>query len=237
MIEPSTIPPSPPIPIIIHDTPFMVLAEYEQAWAFGMAENVFFGLHMSQHPQAVIKINQLLKSSSPARIIEIGVGNGGLTTLFALYAKLNEISLHAYDKTEGKHHRLLRLLGCNVMLKDALEDTAVVEEIRELVASPGRTIIFCDAGKAIEFNLYAPFMKEDDLILMHDFASSPEVFETEIKGKGVWGSLEVWYERVAETCEKHNIVHTTYFNDVVWSCGRKVTPERLKAFTEKESDK
>lgn len=213
-----------PIQIIINDEPFAILGEYEQAWAFGKADHMFFGLHMSQHPQAVVKLNQLLKSTSPARIIEIGTGNGGLTTLFALYCKMTGTSLHTYDKTEGKHNSLLRLLGCNVSFKDALEDPKAVEEIKELVSAPGRTIIFCDAGKALEFNLYAPSMKVGDLILMHDFAPTPEEFETEIKAKGVWGSLEAWYERVAETCEKCHIEHTTYFNDVVWSCGIRRAP-------------
>lgn len=196
--------------------------EWELGNVLNTGNHAFFGLNMSQSPYAPSKLNQLMAAARPARIIEIGAGNGGLTVLFALYARINGASLYAYDKTAGKHADLLRLLGSAVILKDALEDPVTVEEIRSLVRAEGRTIIFCDAGKALEFNLYAPSMKEGDIILMHDFSPTHETFKADMEGQR-WNWHEAWYERVAETCNKCNIVHSPYFNDVAWSCGIKVS--------------
>ena len=177
---------------------------------------------MSQSPYAPLKLNQLLNAARPARIIEIGAGNGGLTTLFALYAKITGIPLYAYDKTAGKHADLLRLLGSAVILKDVLEDKENIEEVKSLVRAEGRSIIWCDAGKSLEQNLYVPSMKIGDIVLMHDFSPTPETFRSDMEGK-LWNWHESWYERVAEISNRYNIVYSPYFNDTAWSCGIKVS--------------
>lgn len=201
---------------------FARLPAMELEGVLATANHRFFGLHMSQHPQAVVKLNQLLNAMAPARIIEIGAGNGGLTVLFAIYCSLvGTCTLHAFDKTPGRHAALLEGMGCPVVFKDVLEDPANVAEVAALVAATGRSIVCCDAGKALEFALYAPHMKVGDLILMHDFAPDLATFERDIKGKS-WNWCESWYDRVAEVCHKHNIVHSAALNGVVWSLGYKV---------------
>lgn len=229
-IPPITLPASPsepvtpPIALVCPDCdPFYKLPELEMEQVLATANHRFYGLHMSQHPQAVVKLNQLLNGTSPARIIEIGAGNGGLTVLFALYCALvGNCVLHAYDKTPGRHAKLLESMGYPVVLKDVLEDAANVAEVAALVSCPGRTLLMCDAGKALEANLYIPHMKVGDIIMMHDFAADAETFERDIRGK-VWNWHEAWYDRVAEACHKHGIVHSSYTNDAVWSLGWKAS--------------
>lgn len=210
----------PPVAIVPPENDiFQKLPTFELDGVLSTANHRFFGLNMSQHPQAPFKLNQILNASAPARIIEIGAGNGGLTVLFALYCSLvKTCTLHAYDKTAGLHAGLLESMGYPVALKDVLEDPVNVAEVAALVAQPGRTLLMCDAGKALEANLYIPHMKVGDIIMMHDFSPTAATFERDIKGR-VWNWHEAWYERVAETCHKHGIVHSNWTNDVVWSLG------------------
>jgi cephalosporin hydroxylase len=206
--------------VVIDSNLFADLPAWEMKNVLGSATHTFFGLTMSQHPHAVIKLNQLLNATRPARIVEVGTGAGGLTVLFALFCKATGAALHSYDQQGGKHHELLAQLGYPVRRGDALGDPAVVEEIKSIVAREGRSVIFADAGKAIEANLLIPVMKPGDLILMHDFAPDAETFRRDIQGVR-WNWFEAWYERVAEVSNAHGIVYSPYTNDVVWSVGIK----------------
>ena len=203
--------------IPINDAPFEGLAQRELTQVLNTADHRFFGLRMSQHPQAVIKLNQLLNATQPARIVEIGAGNGGLTVLFALYCGATGAALHAYDQQDGEHLGLLREMGRPVELGDVF-DPRKIEEIKGIIARPGRTLLLCDCGKALEFNLLAPALKVGDFALMHDHATDHATFERDIKGK-IWNWHESWDARVAEACAKHGIVQTTYLHDTVWFCG------------------
>ncbi len=214
---PAAAQPAPPVVVCPPEQdPFVQLAHRELEGVLATANHRFYGLNMSQHPQAVVKLNQLLNATAPARIIEIGTGNAGL------YCQLVErCTLLTYDKTPARHTDLLnRLAPTAFRHADALEDPAVIEEIRTLVALPGRTLLVADAGKALEFNLYVPHLKVGDLVMMHDFSPTAETFKRDMEGK-IWNWHEAWYARVAETCCNHSIVHTSYLNDVAWSLGWK----------------
>lgn len=212
-----------PIPIIPNNQdPFARLPEAELNNVLTTGEHTFFGLTMSQHPHAPLKLNQLLMASQPARIIEIGAGNGGLTVLLALYAKMSGCKLYSYDKTPGKHAALLDQLGYPVILQDVLENDDNIREVKALVSSPGRTILLCDAGKALEFNLYVPSFKPGDLVLMHDFAPDEASYKRDFEGK-IWNWHEAWYDRVSQTSIACGIVHSSWSNDVAWSLGYKPT--------------
>lgn len=221
-MTPFTIPPyTPPATVTIDPTLFADLGRWEMTNVLATAQHRFFGLVMSQHPQAVVKLNQLLNATQPARIVEIGTGNGGLTTLLASYCAETGCQLHSYDQQEGKHHAWLKAMGYPVRRGDALNDPVVVEEVKGVVAREGRVLSLCDAGKALEASYIIPVMKVGDLILMHDFAPDAATFERDIKGR-LWNWFESWYERVAEVSNAHGIVYSPYLNDVVWSLGIKV---------------
>jgi cephalosporin hydroxylase len=221
-VTPLTIPPLQPLTssVAIDDATFAQLDQWELGNVLGTADHTFFGLRMTQHPYAVVKLNQLLNAIRPARIVEIGAGNAGLTVLFALYCAATGTQLHSYDIQDGTHHAQLAAMGYPISRKDVLTVEANVEEVRAIVAREGRTLIIADGGKAIEFNLLAPSMKVGDFICMHDFAPDAATFERDIKGK-IWNWHEAWYDRVAEACAKHNIVHSPALNGVVWSLGWK----------------
>ncbi len=209
----------PSIPI--DDTPFKDLAAREQAAVLATAEHYFFGLKMQQHPQAVVRLNQLLNLVQPKHIVEIGSGNAGLSYLFALYAANTGGTFVGFDLIEGKHKAMLnRHFGdSSIQCEDVLTNEESVKWVSTALAGlQGRTMLVCDAGKAIEALLYIPSLKVGDFILMHDHATDAATFERDIKGR-VWNWHESWDERVAETCAKHGIVQTTALHDVVWFVG------------------
>lgn len=205
--------------IKIKPTAFDGIAEAERQSVLGYASYDFFGLKMQQHPQAVVKLNQLLNAIEPARIIEIGSGDCGLSYLFAIYAHCKSISFHSYDIVDSGKHRemLVRHFGA-FSKNDVIENAENTRGVAAMVAMPGRTLLICDAGKALEFNIYADHLKIGDFVLTHDFAPTPEEFRDKIQGR-VWNWHENWYARIAEACAKNNIVHSPWMNDVVWSCG------------------
>ncbi len=210
--------------IPIDDTPFKDLAVREQAQVLATAEHYFFGLKMQQHPQAVVRLNQLLNLIQPRTIVEIGSGNAGLSYLFALYAANTGGRYAGFDLIEGKHAAMLNdhfpQVG-GTTRADVLTDAHNVEQFaRNLAAMEGRTMLVCDAGKALEANLYIPSLKVGDFVLMHDHSPDAATFERDLKGR-VWNWFESWDERVAEMCAKHGIVQTTALHDVVWFCGWK----------------
>ncbi len=220
-MTPLTIPPYAPPAVTIDNAMFADLGAWEMANVLATAQHRFFGLVMSQHPQAVVKLNQLLNATQPARIVEIGTGNGGLTTLLALYCAETGCQLHSYDQQDGKHHARLAAMGYPVQIKDVLTNEANVGEVRGVVAREGRTLIMADGGKAIEFRLLAPVMKVGDIICMHDFAPTLEEFERDIKGR-TWNWCEAWYDRVSDVCQQYSIVHSPALQSVVWSLGIKI---------------
>jgi cephalosporin hydroxylase len=209
-----------PSAVAVDPNLFADLPRWELANVLGTATHTFFGLTMSQHPQAVVKLNQLLNAVRPARIVEVGCGHAGLTTLFALYCCTTGCELYPYDQQGGKHHALLAQLGYPVLIQDVLTNQTNIDKIKELVAKDGRTLLVADAGKALEFRLYVPSFKVGDMVIMHDFSPTQETFERDIRGK-VWNWHEAWYDRVADVCNDCGIIHSPYLNDVVWSLGWK----------------
>lgn len=220
-MTPLTIPLYVPPAVAIDNTLFADLGAWEMRNVLATANHRFFGLSMSQHPQAVVKLNQLLNATQPGRIVEVGCGHAGLTILFALYCQATGCELHTYDQQDGKHHALLARLGYPVSIGDVLTNQTNIEKIKNLVAQDGRTLLIADAGKAIEFRLYVPSFKIGDMVIMHDFSPTHETFESDIRGK-IWNWHEAWYDRVADVCYDYGIVHSPYLNDVVWSLGVKV---------------
>lgn len=208
----------------IDDKPFAGIAEWEQQNVLATANHVFFGLHMSQHPQAVVKLNQLLNAIQPRNIIEIGSGNCGLSFLFALYAINTGGHFVTFDITRGKHVDLLiKSFGAVVFQQgDILTEQGNIKAMRQRLRElEGRTLLVCDCGKALEYNLYVPSLKIGDFVITHDFAPDATSFERDIKGRGVWNWFENWYERIERVTLEQGIIHTTVLNDVVWSVGWK----------------
>ena len=200
---------------------FTDLAEKEWRTYMGTTSFEFMGLRMQQIPYALLKINQLLNEIKPARIIEIGAGDAGLSCLLALYARNKKIPFHSFDiHDKGVNVAQLRELTDGFEVKDVIFDEKNVEYVAELIKGKGVTLCLFDAGKHVEGNLYFQYMKAGDYCMLHDFARDEETFEKYIKGR-VWNWLECTYTQIEEEADKNNIVFTPWMEDCVWAVGKK----------------
>jgi hypothetical protein len=180
-----------------------------------------YGLKIQQTPLAILKINQLLSGNNLARIIEIGAGDGGLSFLLALNCRIKGLEFHSYDiHDKGANIKELRLITDGFEVKDVIFNEENVKEVASLIQKPGQTLCVFDAGKKVEFNIYAKYLKPNDLCMLHDFARDVETFEQHIKGR-VWNWLECTYADIKEEATKNNIVFSPWAEDCMWAIGQK----------------
>lgn len=179
----------------------------------------YFGFSMQQNRYALPAISILLEYAKPARIIEFGTRHGGLSVFLAMYAKNSGIAFHTFDVQDQVRYRdFFSFLGVQFHQTDIFTEKSHLE-ISDLIGQAGRTILFCDAIKAKEFNLYADHLKTDDLILAHDYAVDQEDFEA-IKRQRIWWHCEIDYSDIAQSCRRNNLmpVFRSLFRTAAWCC-------------------
>lgn len=218
-----------------------------------------FGSFMQQTPEALLSLNRLLLVHDFTTIIELGTHDGGLSTFFALYCLGSRMPAQAENPNEpslyknGTHHKrpktfytfdnverdiprgkLLASMGAQVCKGDTLNDERVIEVIREVIQSPGTTLLLCDGGdKRKEVALYAPALKPGDFIMVHDWAKDAAAMAS-LRERGVWTSWESWMDEgpsdavpsvgIGPTIRENGVqqVYAEEFDDVAWFCARKM---------------
>ena len=81
-------------------------------------------------------------------------------------------------------------------------------------------MLLCDAGKAVEFNVYVDSLKVGDFVMCHDYAKDIEAFQ-KMRNNGIWNWWECNFSELKEGIMHNNIIEINYFNDVAWFCGVK----------------
>lgn len=192
-------------------------------------------LFMSQHRDAPSAFKELLLKVRPKRILEIGTMHGGLTLL--LMDVLNELELKdsiikTYDINDQKF--LKPLVDNNaymqVITKNLFNDTytdwandSCKQEVLDYISQEGVTMVLCDGGcKKCEFNLITPLLKNNDIIMAHDYAPTNEYFEQNMKGK-IWDWHEIQDSDIMKVSVEHNLepYHQDLMQSVAWCCRRK----------------
>jgi hypothetical protein len=128
------------------------------------------GIHISQPINALKELSSIIKSFDT--IIEIGYYMGGLTYWFFKNKKetANVISYDIHD-----HNRVQYESDILFITKDCF---ASKDEIKNLIQSPGKTLLFCDGGfKEQEFNTFSKYLKKDDVIMLHDYYDDKQLEE------------------------------------------------------------
>ena len=161
-----------------------------------------------------------------ARIIELGTGCGGLSIFLQIYALTQGIDFITYDNEPYNpelfpvlHMELFRRLGIDLRAKDIFEEE---EEISGEIQKKGVTVLLCDACKAREYNLFAPYLKWGDYILAHDFAPDRDYWAEHMYDK-VWSFCHMIDADIAEAAKKYNLVPfmADEFLQAAWSCRKK----------------
>ena len=162
-------------------------------------------------------------------IIEIGTDNGGLS-LWLYQNKRSDAVFYTYEK-EPVHVKIPKdheINSCIIYCDCLSEDT--IASISALIKSNGKTLVLCDGGaKTIEFGIFSKFLKYGDVIMLHDFADSPNEVENYagVKAKllksGRWDGRgfevhEACLKSIEEFVASVGLVKYNYlkFLDVLW---------------------
>ena len=101
-------------------------------------------------------------------------------------------------------------------------DKDKVEDVRNSIQSPGRTLVLCDGGNKItEFNRLSYLLKTGDIIMAHDYVQTPEFFEAHIQ-PSIWSSYEITDADISKAVRDNRLIRRyTDFDYVVWACMEK----------------
>jgi len=181
----------------------------------------FLGFNMQQQEGVVPAFDQLLKATTPSRIIELGTGFGGLTVFLGLYGYSNACEVSTYDNEpkDDEYKQLIAYLGVTRYTADLF---SMADEIAREIASPGKTILICDNGnKVLEFNNFASALKAGDVIMAHDYyrfmTQDPEILGPET-------CCEISYDRIERACKDNEIEYfmgQVFTPELMWFCGQR----------------
>jgi len=127
------------------------------------------GFNMSQNRMAVPVWSYLMELHPPARIVELGSGNGGFTTVLGIHAWRIGAKVYSFERhlaPDARWKSLAEFLGIEFFMGDLF---GMVPAIKQIIQFDGPTILLCDNGNKIrEFHLFAPYLKSGDIIAAHD---------------------------------------------------------------------
>lgn len=180
-------------------------------------------LFMSQHENTPQVFLELLEIIRPYRVLEIGTFHGGLTLM--LRDILDNLGLsgsiiRTYDINDQEFlkplvkDRLVEVYTKNVFDKEYkhFADYSAEKEIAKFIQQDGCTLVLCDGGcKKCEFNLIAPYLKIDDIIMAHDYAPNEDVFRSSIEGK-IWDWMEIEDKDIEIACKTYNLI--PYYQEI-----------------------
>lgn len=188
-------------------------------------------LFMSQHPDTPQVFSELLDIIRPSRILEIGTFHGGLTLM--LREALDNIGLSgSVIRTYDIHNqeflkplvkdRLVDVITKNLFNENYSDftDNNAKAEIENFIQQDGTTMVLCDGGcKKCEYNILAPLLKNQDVIMAHDYCPNKEYFENHLKDK-VWDWCEIEDCDIQEVSDKYNLIpfHQDKLLTVAWNC-------------------
>lgn len=184
----------------------------------------YLGHGAQQNHYAYEAFYNLLSTVKPSRILEIGTAMGGFTMFLKFICndlKLNT-NILTYD-IHGRHeHQLLKDSGIDVRIEDIFNGnyTQVKQEIINYIQQDGVTLVLCDGGNKIgEFNLLSNYLKPNDIIMAHDYASTPEFFREQVSMK-FWNWHEIQDSNIQDSVIKNNLepFMQEQFTQAVWVC-------------------
>lgn len=182
--------------------------------------------HSSQSIHALDCFQFLFGHFAPDRIVELGTGTGHFTCWLArtlprtmIYTFDNEVRLR-WDPALATPPNVCRNVA-------SIWDEQAA--IASLIGEPGvRTLLLCDNGDKIrEFRTFAPYVREGNVVMVHDYWPTRADFAKEAKGR-LWNSCEIADADVAETLVNCGFVpfHSHRLRAAIWGCWiRRLTRE------------
>ena len=184
----------------------------------------YLGHVAQQNHYAYEAFYNLLNEVKPSRILEIGTAMGGFTMFLKLTC--NDLNLNtpilSYDIHGRQEHLSLIEKGVGVRIENVFNDTYsdVKQEIIDYIQQDGTTLVLCDGGWKIgEFSLLSKFIKQGDIIMAHDYASTTDYFNNHINLK-FWNWLEIQDSDIQSAVSSNNLepFMQEQFTQAVWVC-------------------
>jgi hypothetical protein len=188
-------------------------------------------LFMSQNKEAEYVFKELLNEIRPSRILEIGTFHGGLTLM--LRDILDSYNLHnstikTYDINNQEFlrplvtNRKVEVITDNLFNGDYsdFKNESKKNEILNFIQQEGCSLVLCDGGcKRCEFNLIAPLLKSNDIIMAHDYAPNNDYFQHHIRGK-IWDWMEIQDSDIYQAIVDNNFksFKETLTQQAAWCC-------------------
>jgi len=160
----------------------------EHLWTHKEHDASFLGLPMAQRWIDFAVWERVLNSSKWWKgMIELGTGSGAFSMFLLLQCLQRGITFHTFDCRQVPSNAAARLLqlDSHFHLGGIFDDNLSL--LTELIQSPELhpLILFCDNGwKQEEFRVFAPLLKDGDLIAVHDWgAEFCEEYTIPMKGR------------------------------------------------------
>ena len=128
-----------------------------------------FGIDCRHWPEDILMLEKLLTYIAPTGILEIGTRSGPLSLYFAMYGKINYVSVVTVDISHKRLLRntrdLLRQLDCSFLKQDCFD----LQLASVLACEPPR-LVYCDGGdKERELEYFSSQLHTTDCIAVHDW--------------------------------------------------------------------
>lgn len=172
----------------------------------------------SQHIGVTSCFRLLFTQFVPDRIVELGTGTGHFTRWLA--DALPTATIYTFDNETSLQWDASLVVPPHVCrITDSIWNRQL--EITSLIAEPGvRTLLLCDNGDKIrEFRTFAPYVREGNIVMVHDYWPSRSGFIKEVEGR-LWNSCEIVHADIEDTLKAADFVpfHEHQMRGAMWGC-------------------
>lgn len=133
--------------------------------------STFAGEEIAQRWSDLFIFERTFQEFKPDLIIELGTYLGALTHFFSLHSRVWTID--NLDRGLKKYDNVYYNIG-DVFSSD------IRSHIKVLIQTHKQVVLFCDNGNKInEFKLYSRFLKQGDIIFVHDWENEIKIRDIE----------------------------------------------------------
>lgn len=188
--------------------------------------NLIDGYRLQQDAQCSEYFKRYLNIIKPERILELGTAGGGLTKILRDHT---DVPILTVEKEASIIDRRTYELA-DVYIEDFLDTNFINKVLIPFISLSGRTLVLCDGfNKKEQYRRYARYIKNNDVIAVHDYFISEEYFTKNIKGKK-WNWCQITEEEIKFINEEYKMVNIgEELNEIFW--GSKLKKGKQKLFT------
>lgn len=176
-------------------------------------------IHIGQTPKTIEMFTKLIQLHKFELIIEIGTHKGGFT-YFLNKIKPTNCMLVSYEINKSKIEKKVLNENIDIRICNCF-DEHVVLEIKNMLNLNKKALLLCDGGnKTKEFNTFAQYIKSDDVIMLHDYAHTPIMWNTYARAADWQFAHETSYDDIKHSINTFNLTKHMHdeFCSVFWGC-------------------